>query len=335
NKPSGIASIDNTLQVSGNLTVTSGTLDVNAQLTADNNIVIGASGIVNGKSNTIIIKGNWNNSGTFNPGTGKVLFNGAGDQTSGATNFNNLEIDKASGTFSLLSDISVNNSSSLINGVVDLSTYTANRVTGGGAFTMASGTSLLIGGANNFPQNFSVLTIDNNSTVHYNGSVTQSVYGATYGYLIFSNGGSNAKTLAASGIVNGDLTINSGAELAASSYTLELYSNWTNNGTFTPGTGTVVLNGVSKNLSGATIFNKMTVNGSYTVNNYSLTFNDLLFIAPGASMDVGASTITVSGDMTNAGTISTSGVTTFTGNQVQNIRLLGTYISTASGVINF
>jgi hypothetical protein len=61
--------------------------------------------------------------------------------------------------------------------------------------------------------------------------------------------------------VNGDLTISAGA-LNANSLNLNLAGNWTNNGTFTPGTGTVTMDGASaQTMSGSTFYN-LTINNA-------------------------------------------------------------------------
>jgi hypothetical protein len=61
--------------------------------------------------------------------------------------------------------------------------------------------------------------------------------------------------------VNGDLTISAGA-LNANSLNLNLAGNWTNNGTFTPGTGTVTMDGASaQTMTGSTFYN-LTINNA-------------------------------------------------------------------------
>lgn len=61
--------------------------------------------------------------------------------------------------------------------------------------------------------------------------------------------------------VNGDLLISAGT-LDANHLNLELAGNWTNYGTFVPGTGTVIMNGTSpQNMSGST-FHDLTINNA-------------------------------------------------------------------------
>ncbi len=264
-----------------------------------------------------------------------LYFNGTGTQNISATTFNNITINKSAGAATLTGNISVNDNLSVQSGTLDLGTYTINRITGGGQLAVSNGATILIGGTNNFPQNYNANTIGNSSTVHYNGTVAQSVAGLDYGHLIFSNGGSNAKTFAASAVIAGDLTINSGATVSGSSYTLNLWSNWTNNGTYTPSTSTVILNGNTKTVTGNTIFNKLTVYGSYTVTDNDITYNDRLVIASGASYNAGSGVATVNGDLTNSGSLTSTGTTTFTGTVLQTIRLINAISSTSTGIVNF
>src|SRR5262249_34333031 len=151
-----------------------------------------------------------------------------------ATTFNDLTINKLSGTATLSGNITVNSNLNLQAGTFDLNTYTANRSAAGGQLTLAGASAMLVGGANNFPQNFSSSTLAAGSTVTYNGSMAQTVNNISYGNLVLSNGGPNVKTLNGAVTIAGDLTINSGANLDASNYSIALSGNWTNSGTFTP-----------------------------------------------------------------------------------------------------
>jgi hypothetical protein len=169
--------------------------------------------------------------------------------------------------------------------------------------------------------------------VNYNGTIAQSVSGITYGHLVFTNGTTNAKTLAASATVAGDLTINSGATFSGGAFTLSISGNWTNSGTFTPSTSTVNLSGTSKNINGNTAFNKLTIFGSYTVPGNDLTTNGLFYIPTGGTLASTTGTLTISGDITNNGTFTSTGTTTFTGTVVQTIQFSNA--TTTLNVVNF
>jgi hypothetical protein len=171
--------------------------------------------------------------------------------------------------------------------------------------------------------------------VNYNGTIAQTVTGITYGNLSFTNGGANGKSLNTSIAVGGDIILNSSTTVSAGSYTITLAGNWNNSGTFIPGTGTVVLNGAVKTITGNTNFNRVTVYGSYTVAGSDIVYNGLLNVTPGASYAAGTGTATVNGDLTNSGTLTSAGTTTFSGTSVQTIRLINALNSTSTGIVNF
>lgn len=333
NKASGIAAINNGGTVNGQLTVAAGELDINSATTVIGDVNISSGAILNGDGVVTTVGGNWNNSGFFISLSGTVLLNGSGTQTVTATTFNNLTLNKASGTAQLTGNVAITGNLTVTTGTLDLATFTANRSSAGGILTVAGGATLLAGGSNNFPANYITNTLNTSSTVNYNGTVAQSVAGVSYGQLVLSNSGT--KTLAASATVNGDLTISSGATLSAGSFTINLGGNWMNSGTFTAGTGSVILNGSSKTITGNTTFNKVTVYGSYTVNGSDITYNGLLLVTASGSFNGGSGLATVSGDLTNEGVLISNGTTTFTGTVVQTIRFVNAVTSNSSGIINF
>lgn len=333
NKSAGVAFIANAATVAGNLSVTTGTLSVSAAVSVSGDLSIASGTILNSDASTITVGGNWSNSGTFNASGGTVALNGSGAQSISATTFNNLTINKTAGTATLSGNCPINSNLTISSGTVDLSTFSASRSSAGGTFTLSGSAVLLVGGANNFPSGFTTYTVSSTGTVNYNGTVAQAVAGITYGHLTCSNG--STKTLAATCTVNGDLTIGSGATLNGSTFTINLYGNWNNSGTFTPASSTVTLNGASKTISGTTTFNRLTIYGSYAVSGSDITYNGLLTIATGGSYDGGSGNATVNGDLTNNGSLISNGVTTFTGTAVQTIRFVNAVVSNSSGVINF
>ncbi len=61
----------------------------------------------------IVLKGNWENDGTFSPGEGIVTFNGSADQSiagSSAENYFNMALEKSTGALTLETDIIIHNS---------------------------------------------------------------------------------------------------------------------------------------------------------------------------------------------------------------------------------
>lgn len=107
---SGTVTMTNTdLVINGNLTVPS------ASITLDNSA----------NNRNISIAGNWNNSGTFTPGTGTVTFAGSSTQTiTGATTFYGLTLNNAAG-LTLGSTTTVNGPLTLTNGKIASNNYPA------------------------------------------------------------------------------------------------------------------------------------------------------------------------------------------------------------------
>ncbi len=335
NKATGIAQANAVSVIGGDLVVSAGELNVNADMTVTGNTSLSAGAIVDADAVSLFIGGNWTNNGTFNAGTGTVIFNGSGTQNISATAFNNITVNKSAGTAILTGNSTVNGNLILQAGTFDLSTYNCNRVSAGGILSLSNGTHLNLAGSVNFPANFAINTLGNSSTVLYNGSGVQTVASKSYGNITFSNGGSNSKTLSASVTVNGDISISSGSTLHSGGFTITLIGNWTNSGTFTPSAGTVVLNGVAKTITGNTIFNHITVNGSYTVADNDIVYNGLIHVTPTGNFSAGAGLATVNADLTNSGILTSTGTTTFTGTVLQTLRLINALSSTSTGIVNF
>lgn len=332
-KSAGDALLSSAASAAGTLSITGGAMTMNAATNVTGDVNISPGAILNSGVVGLTVGGNWNNSGTFSSSGGTVTLNGTGTQTVAATTFNNLIVSNTGGSVTLTGNCPINGNLSVNSGTLNLSTFTASRASAGGTFTLANGATLLAGGTSNFPGGYSTNTLGSTSTTNYNGSVAQSVAGISYGNLIFSNGGT--KTLAATSIVNGDITINSGATLNGATYTINLFGNWNNSGTFAPATSTVTLNGANKTINGNTTFNRLTAYGSYVVSGSNITYNTALTIATGGSFNGGSGTATINGDLTNNGSLTSNGVTTFTGTAQQTIRFVNALVSNSSGVINF
>ncbi len=222
---------------------TTGNLRNDGTFTLTNNLnnsaVIGGNG-------SYLLKGNWTDLGTFNPGTSHVTFNGIiGDQTithnsSGETfynltltnPFNITQISAPGGSLSILNDLNlsagnlnlhsttlnltVNHAATVAGNLVynnaTLQTATiGGNLTGPGTIDMRGGNLahiLNLAGAINQIGTF--LTSNSPSVVNYNGAgPTQTVFPAlNYRHLIISNGG--IKTLQGNSRVNLDLNISGG-----------------------------------------------------------------------------------------------------------------------------
>jgi len=101
NSANATAQLANALDVNGDLTINAGAFDAN--------------------NLNLNLAGNWSNNGTFTPGTGTVTMDGANPQTMSGSTFNNLTINNASGV-NLLTDETVNNTLTLLNGNVTTGT---------------------------------------------------------------------------------------------------------------------------------------------------------------------------------------------------------------------
>ncbi len=307
----GAAFTNSNAAIAATTTLSTGTLTVagNVSNAAGDTISFSAAGNLN-------VGGNWSNSGTFTRSTSTVTFNGAGAQTIGGaavTTFNNLVVaNTGAGSTTLLINALVAGNLSVNSGTLDLSTFTAGRTAAGGTITVASGASLLIGGTNGFPANYSTRTLGASSQVTYYGAnqTFLAVAAPGYGYLTLS--GSGVKTMSAAAAlairadftlagtaaatalgaltVSGNFVLGSGTAFNAGAFAHVLAGNFTNNGaTFTASTGGFTLNGAAP----------QTIGGTSSTSFNSLTINN------GNGITLGAST-TIGGTLTfTAGNIST------------------------------
>ena len=336
-KGTGRARITQTTNVSNDLsTSTGGEMALLDSALVDGDFTIGSGTEVLEFNSTICVGGDWSNSGTFTVTGGSVCFKGSGAQSVDGTTFNDLRVMKTSGTLSLTDNLIINNNLSIDSGTLDVDTYQASRASNGGSFTMATGSILKVGGADNFPANFQTVSISSTSTVEYDGSVAQNVLAVDYGHLSFSNGSPNEKTFEGSVTVEGDLTIASTATVNPDTTTITLNGNFSNSGTVSSSQSTLIMNGSSKTFSGTTTLYNFTVNtGSITVSTGTVTMEGDLYIETTGSLSFGSNTAILDGDLTNKGSLTSTGIATFTGTRVQQISLQNAITSSSSGVINF
>lgn len=142
------------------------------------------------------------------------------------------------------------------------------------------------------------------NTVTYNSAGTQSITANSYNNLVLANGGT--KTPVGNFSINRDLTINSGVTFNASTFTLSLYRNFTNNGSFTAGTSTIQFLGSQvATVSGATTFNNVTGNKSNATISIDLsdniTTNNLTMT--NGNMQTGTHAVTITGTRSGNGII--------------------------------
>src|SRR5262249_37047234 len=190
-------------------------------------------------------------------------------------------------------------------GTLDLSSFSADRATGGGTtaggtISVANGATLKNGGTRTFPANYQTHTLGASSTVEYSG-VNQTVTREAYGNLtLSSSSGSATKTMPTSAMtiagnltstlgtgtsvsftagqaitVKGNVSIGASTTFNGGSFSHSIGGNWTNNGTYTGSTGLVTFTGTAAVLggAGANNFNNLTFAGTSisAANNTSLT----------------------------------------------------------------
>ncbi len=240
-------------------------------------------------------------------------------------------------------------------GVLDLSTFTANRSTSGGTITVANAATLKIGGTNTFPSNYTTHTLGSTSTVDYSGT-NQTVANEAYGNLTLS--GSGTKTMPSSAmVVSGILAMSGttpsatlGATLSIGSlnqtagtlndggFTITVIgtgSVWTKSGTFTT-TGTTDFNGTTQSITGSN-FNNLRYSGTSTLSMGTVTITVAgTFQVSNASgtVDVAATTLTVTGATTVTGTLIHSNATG-TKIYVGLVNVSGTWNNSGNSPITF
>lgn len=195
--------------------------------------------------------GNWNSSSTWQQSLDNVTWTST---STFPTSGHDLTIIQSGHTVTLTANATV--SSLTINGTLNTGIYS---LTGTSVLTATSTGIINVSGSSNFPAGFATVTLNNGSNVNYNMNGNQSIFATTYSNLTLSVGGT--KSLIDETIINGNLTI--GRPLTTNSYQLTVGGDFTQNNTFTQGTGTVLLNGSST----------QTISGSASTTFYNLTIN--------------------------------------------------------------
>ncbi|MBI3574815.1 MAG: hypothetical protein HY083_04085, partial [Gammaproteobacteria bacterium] len=298
------------------LAMSSGTLGVSASVT-----IVGGTGtkkaLLSFTTGTLKVGGSITESGatdvTF--GTGTVEYNGTGNQTVAAYSYNNLTINKASGTATTGANITVGNNLTISQGTLNLANRNADGG-GTGTLSLGSGAVLQIAQGNYFPSGYATESFNANSTVEYNATFNQTVAIKAYGHLKLS--GTNTKFLSPGGgttTLTGNLTTDgtAGAVVAEASGNLIVQGNLSfgANTSFTPNAYTVTMSGTSAQSIGGGVssisFNNLTINNSAGVTanvNLSISGN----FTNTAGFSAGTSTVTFNSATTTVQNI--TGVTT-------------------------
>ncbi len=337
------------LTVQGLLRVQAGTFTSSSSY---NNVQIdpGATMVATAAS-TINVSGNWTNNGTFTPSTGTVIFNGNNNtQTlSGSTTFNNLTINHT-GT----GNVTAAGSTLAVTGLlrvqggtfISSSTFNNVQIDSGATLQGTNGTTMNVSG--NWTNNGGTFTASGN-TVNFNGAGAQSIGGSsttqTFDNFTVNKGSTLSVAASTTSLdINGNVTLTLGTFAAGTATTITVAGNWTNNATFTPGSGTVTFDGNNntQTLSGSTTFNNLTINhtgtGNVTAAGSTLAVTGLLRVQGGTfissstfnnvQIDSGTTlqgtngtTMNVLGNWTNnGGTFTPSGNTVnFNGGTAQSI----------------
>ena len=316
----------NTMVINGDVTVSSGDLIINTGqgITFQNNFEVNGVTVTNNSNVTIngnlSGSGTWNNNSTLNFGGNAISatlnantldnivnYNANTNQTVFPTSYHNLSLS-GSGTKTLTGDLTIRG---------DLNAGTAFNVTGSTNFT---GTQQILGvGAIQLNGNITVDgTVTNNSTnltisgnldgagIWRNGDNSRLDYGGTNepmasGDLFVTNSGNTfhySSTLATQNIkatsyYNIELSGNTNAPPG----NLEINGSWTNNGTFEPGTGTVIFNGANQSISNTENFNNLTINENIDASN-GLSISGALAIAANSVLSTNNTIL-----LTNTGSI--------------------------------
>ncbi|MBN4051583.1 hypothetical protein JYU16_02100, partial [bacterium AH-315-M05] len=280
--------------------------------TTVNHFTIYSTGTLDNVTHAFTVSGDYTVNGTHS-GTGAINLDGTNiDGIGTITNTGFLRIRVASKTIASTADLTKTTGSFVILGLLTVTnngimTIGGNIVEGGIGTTWVNspGSTLNIGGTL-LSGSGTLDAFGIGNTVDYNGSGAQTVklsIAANYSHLTLSNAGT--KTMPGVLDIDGNLTMSGSANFATANYDFTLAGNWTNDATFTAGTGTITFDGTTL-VSGTSItsFNNATISSNLT----------------GPAND----TINVAGNWNNSGTFThNSGTVTFNGSSAQSVTSTG------------
>jgi hypothetical protein len=240
----------------------SGTLSISGSatsLTLNDDMILHAGTFDKGTATDIYVAGDWTrNNGTFTHGTGNVHFNGTEAQaingTSTAHSFNNIIVNNDAATLSLENNDTLNIAAQL--------TLSSGNFFGGnnGVIRLAAG-NWTNNGAQFLPSTSTVVFNSTAGAQAINGTAASQ----TFNNLVVSKSGQTLSVAGSTAELNvgGNLTISAGIFNKGTANALRVGGNWTNNASFTQGTGTVTFNGSAA----------QAISGSTTTNFYNLTLD--------------------------------------------------------------
>jgi len=287
---------DKTIATGNNIIVTNDwTVSTNVLMTSTQNATIGrdlihnTGALIDQGSGTIRIGRNWtNNGGTFDWGTGTVIYEGD-NQTIAPFSYATLICD-GTGTKSITGNI-------IITGVLTINTgVTFDR----GSFNVTlsfNGTPLVIDG-----------TLIGNGKFFYSGTGTQNIAAASYYDLEFSGSTKNLPAdqtievlndwiVGATTIFGNNSIVNVGGDISGAGAftmnngTLTIAGSWSKTGTFTPGTGLIHYNGTDQPIAALAYYRLEISNPGIKALAANTTVSNIMTINPSASVDLGTFTL--------------------------------------------
>lgn len=284
------------------------------------NLTINNGANFDASTRLVAIRGNWTQLGT-----------GIYTQTTGTTTFNsttaNQTIDIATPATSYFGNLTITKNTGAapqtVTANTDFVVYGALTLTNNQAILDGTNRTITIGGNWNYQANTTFIYAG--STLLFNGSAVQTITNSattpTFNHLTFTGVGN--KNLSNNAIqVDGDFTFTGANVSWGGGTTLTLLGNWVNtggSGTFTPSTGTVLLNGGAQNIGTSTFYN-LTCSGTAMSTKTLLgdiSLNNAMSISANITLDVSASnySVSVGGTWTNNGSFTAQqGTVTLTGN---------------------
>jgi hypothetical protein len=280
-----------------NLTIGAGTGTLSANATVSNNLAVTSGATLALSTFNLALAGNLANAGTVtqaSAGTvtmsGNAAFLGA---TGGNTTLYNLTI--TGNTTTLAGNVTTTNAL----------TITADKELDAGTFNLTlSGDGI--------PLTKNGLFTASTSLVMYTG--TAAIASSTYYNLTIGDG---TGTLSANATVSNDLTVNTGAALALSTFNLALAGNFANAGTVTQSAGTVTMSGNTKTLGatgGSTTMYNLTISGTPISLGEDIIVSNDLTVNTTKTLALGAYDLALTGDLANSGIVTQSaGTVTMSG----------------------
>lgn len=289
---------------------------------SDNSVIFQSGTTLDANGYTINLEGHWevNSGAVFIHGDGDVIFDGSsGDQNLYAGgndadhDFYDLTISNSGGNYvDTDGDLDVDNdytvSSGAQAGLLDGGITVGGTVSNEGTIQAESGNT------------FSWTLDTDSGTVEYyddgGGSNTGLGGGTSYYNLRFEDDSNSSSWTLNAGIdVDGSFTINNTATLDAAGYDMTIGGDWTNNGTFTSGTGTVTFDGTTatQNITtggtgaGQDFYNVVVSSsggdGATLDSAQAMDIDNDLTISSGATFDLADENLTVGNDFFNNGSL--------------------------------